>query len=471
MYLVLCFIICFFPLLYGMPKTTNRFDLPVTAVEIPTKARISQQAASVTVHYLNYRYGSPNRIYELHKLKKAYTEVILNKGHKYYLEFEVKNQESASNVTATCTAKVLFHKKKNPGTALKCNLKDQMKDSFEKDNRFYINMQEQKYLMVGYNIPDNFGFVDPKMTPIWLLAKVSASYIIWKKSTDVMNYNMVQIQKVNQLRKTDTFLQFVYIILLHELPTQGILTCSMWVMWHPKQPLIVKYFCSTPPSESFPEESRLKRFEGLGSERSKKSRSERSEELGLERSEGSGSERSEGSGSERSEGSGSERSEGSGSERSEGSGSERSEGSGSERSEGSGSERSKGSGSERSKGSGSERSKGSGSERSKGSGSERSKGSGSERSKGSGSERSKGSGFERSEGSGFERSEGSGFERSEGSGFERSEGSGFKRSKGSGFKRSKGSGLERFEGSGSERVEESESERFEGSAMEGLLMN
>ncbi|XP_072330599.1 latexin [Scyliorhinus torazame] len=379
MYLFLCSIVCFLPLLYGMPKIiTNRLDLPVTAVEMSTKAHISQQAASVAVHYLNYRYGSPNRIYELHKLKKAYTEMILNIGHKYYLEFEVKNQENPSNVITICTANVFFHKKKNPGTALKCNLKDEMKDSFEKDNRLYLNLQEQKYPLVGYNIPDNFGFVDPKMMPIWLLAKVSASYIIWKKSTEVMKYNMVQIQKVNQLRRPDTFLQFVYIILLHELPTQDILTCSMWVLWHPKHPPTVKYFCSTPPYESFPEESRLERFGRSGPEQSEGSGSDRSEGSGSERSEGSGLERSEGSEAERSEGSGSERSGGSGSERSGGSGSERSGGSGSERSEWSGSDRSEWSEAERSEGSGAERSEGSGSERFEKSGSKGFEGSGSE---------------------------------------------------------------------------------------------
>ncbi|XP_078419879.1 latexin isoform X2 [Cetorhinus maximus] len=379
------------------------------------EARIAQQAASVAVHYLNYRYGSPNRVYELHELKKAYTEVILNIVHKYHLEFEVKNQESSSNVIAICTANVIFHKKKDPDTALKCNLKDDMKDTFEKDNRFYLNLQKQKYPMVGYNIPDNFGFVDPKMMPIWLLAKVSASYIIWKKSTEVTKYNMVRIQKVNQLIRTDTFLQFIYTILLHELPTQETVTCSMWVMWHPKQSLTVKYFCLSSPSESFPKESRLERFEGSGSERF----------------EGSGSERFEGSGSERFERSALERFERSASERFEGSASERFEGSASERFEGPGSERFEG----------------------------------------SRSERFEESGLERFEGSGSERFEGSGSERFEESGLERFKGSGSERFEGSGLERFEESGSERFEGSGSERFEGTESERFEGSAMDGFLMN
>ncbi|XP_067851494.1 latexin [Heptranchias perlo] len=411
MYSVLCFIVCFLPLLYGMPKTTNRLDLPVTAVEIPKAARLAQQATSVAVHYLNYHRGSPNTVYGLHKLKKVYIEVISNIGHKYHLEFEVKNDVGTSNVTGICIANVLFHnKKQNPDTALKCKLKDLKKDSFKKDNKFYLNLKKQKDPVVGYNIPDNFGFVDHKMMPIWHLAKVSASSIIWEKSTEVMRYNVVRIQKVNQWIRTDRFLQFTYTVLFHELPTQEIITCTMWVTWHPKQPLTVKYFCLSSPSESFSKESEFGRLEGSGSERMEGSGSERMEGSGSERMEGSGSERMEGSGSERMEGSGSERMEGSGSERMEGSGSERMEGSGSERMEGSGSERMEGSGSERMEGSGSERMEGSGSERMEGSGSERMEGSGSERMEGSGSERMEGSGSERMEGSGSERLEGSAME-------------------------------------------------------------
>ncbi|XP_048397750.1 latexin [Stegostoma tigrinum] len=350
MYLVLSFIIGVLPSLYGMPKITNHFNLPITALEIPAETRLAQQAASVAIHYLNYRHGSPTRVYELHKLKKAYIETILNMGHKYHLKFEVKYQESSSNVTANCAANVLFHKKMNSDTALKCNLKD-MKGSFEKDYKFYFNFQNLKHPVVGSNIPDNYGFINPNMMPIWLLAKVSASYIIWEKSTEVMKYNMVQIQKVNQQIRRDKFLQFIYTILLHELPTQETVTCSMWVKWHPKRSVTVKYFCLPPLSENYFITLESERFEASGLEGFEGSGLKRPEELGLGRFEGSGSGRFEGSGSGRFEGSGSGRFEGSGSGRFEGSGSERFEGSGSERFEGSGSERFEGSGSERFEGS------------------------------------------------------------------------------------------------------------------------
>ncbi|GCC36292.1 hypothetical protein chiPu_0014785 [Chiloscyllium punctatum] len=433
MYLALSFVICFLPSLYGMPKITNHFNLPITAREIPAEARLAQQAASVAVHYLNYHHGSPTRVYELHKVKKAYIEVILNTGHKYHLEFEVKNQEGPSHVTINCAANVLFQKKKNSNTALKCNMKDDMKGSFEKDNKLYLNLQ-QKHLVVGYSIPDNYGFIHPDMMPIWLLAKVSASYIIWKKSTEVMKYNMVQIQKVNQQIRKDKFLRFIYTILLHELPTQETVTCFMWVKWHPKKSMTVKYFCLPSLSESSFNALESERFEGSG----------------LERFEGSGLERFEGSGLERFEGSGLERFEGSGLERFEGSGLERFEGSGLERFEGSGLERTEGLGLERFEGSGLERTEGSGLERFEGSGLERTEESGLQRFKGLGLER-----LERTEGSGPEKFEGSGPERFEGSGLERFE----------------GSGLERTKGLGSEKFEKSGSERIEGSAMEGLLIN
>uniref|UniRef100_UPI00398F49BD latexin n=1 Tax=Pristiophorus japonicus TaxID=55135 RepID=UPI00398F49BD len=303
MYSTVCFVVCFLPLLYGMPKT-NRLDLPVTAVEIPTEARLARQAASVAVHYLNYRHGSPNRVYGLHKLKKVSTEVISNIGHKYHLEFEVKNEESSSNDTGICTANVLFHnKKKNAHTTLKCHLKD-LKDSFKKDNTFYLNLKKQKNPVVGYNIPDNFGFVDPKMMLIWHLAKVSASYIMWEKSTEVMKYDLARIQKFNQWIKAGKFLHFTYIVLLHELPTQEIITCHMRVMWHPKQSLPVKYFCLPSSWESFSKESGSGRVEGSGFGRIEGSGFGRLDGSGFGRFEGSGFGRFEESGFGRFEGSG-----------------------------------------------------------------------------------------------------------------------------------------------------------------------
>ncbi|XP_078266978.1 latexin [Rhinoraja longicauda] len=255
MYSVLCLVSCFLSLLNGISQGNN-LAIPDINTEIPTNARAAQQAASVAMHYLNYHHGSPHKVYQLLKLKKASLETMVNEGHKYHLEFEVNN-ETSSNVAEFCTAKVLFYKKSIPDTVLKCNLKDS--DGFTKDNEFYLNLRKRMDPVVGNNIPDNFGFIAPEMRPIWKLARVSASYIMWQKSTEVLKYNMAQIREVNQQIGTDTFLQFTYIVLLHEIPSQEIITCNMSVKWQPKQSPNVKYTCLPPATES-----EFGRREGMG---------------------------------------------------------------------------------------------------------------------------------------------------------------------------------------------------------------
>lgn len=242
----------------------NNLEIPDINMKLRTEARAARQAASVAIHYLNYHHGSPHNVFQLHQLKKASLQIMVNEGHKYHLKFEVRNGRF-SNVTKFCTAKVLFYMKSVPDTVLKCNFKDS--DGFKEDYEFYLNLRKRMDPVIGYNIPDNFGFIAPETRPIWQLAIVSASYIMWQKSTEVMKYNLAQIREVHQQIRTDEFLQFTYIVLLHEIPSQEIITCNMWVMWQPKQPPNVKYTCLPSPTESFSEESEFGMPEGMGSQR------------------------------------------------------------------------------------------------------------------------------------------------------------------------------------------------------------
>ncbi|XP_072110701.1 latexin [Mobula birostris] len=262
MYSIRGLVICVLLSLNGLSKSNN-LEIPGTNTEIPVGTRAAHQAVSVAIHYLNYHHGSPYQHYQLHKLKEVHREATFNLGNKYHLEFEVKN-ENSSNVTEICAAYVSSYKKNIPDVSLQCDLRHLKNDSFKKDNEFYFNLRNRKDPVVGYNIPDNFGFINPEMMPIWHLAKVSASYIMWHKSTETKRYNMVQIQKVNQWIRTVKFLEFTYTVLLHEIPTQEIITCNMWVMWKPKYSPLVKYTCLPSPSESTSEESELGRTESPG---------------------------------------------------------------------------------------------------------------------------------------------------------------------------------------------------------------
>ncbi|XP_059803393.1 latexin isoform X1 [Hypanus sabinus] len=262
MYSIRGLVICVLLSLNGLSKS-NDLEIPGTNTEISVGNRLAHQAASVAIHYLNYRHGSPYRLYQLHKLKEVHREGIFNLGNKYHLEFEVKN-ESSSNVTETCVAHVSFYKKNTPDVSLQCDLRDLKNDSLKKENEFFFNLRNKEDPVIGGNIPDNFGFISPEMMPIWQLSKVSASYIMWQKSTEIKRYNMLQIRKINQWIKTDKFLQFTYTVLLHEIPTQEIIICNMWVMWKPEHSPMVKYTCLPSPSKSSSEESELGRTESPG---------------------------------------------------------------------------------------------------------------------------------------------------------------------------------------------------------------
>ncbi|NXJ63396.1 OCX32 protein, partial [Rostratula benghalensis] len=165
--------------------------------------------------------------------------------HKYYLQFTTKDYKSGENA-GSCLATVLYTKTKSaPVVNIKCmNIKDQ-KQIEEEDNRLYQKLRHQTKPITGNNIPDSYGNIEPALEPVWALAVTGSSYIMWEKSTENLGYFMAQVQSVKQWIRKDDFTEFDYTVLLHEIPTQEIISCHMRLTWLPGHPLKVKYFCAS----------------------------------------------------------------------------------------------------------------------------------------------------------------------------------------------------------------------------------
>ncbi|NWU91601.1 OCX32 protein, partial [Upupa epops] len=175
-------------------------------------------------------------------------------GHKYYVQFTTEDYQSGEDA-GSCLAMVLYPKTKVPPlVTIKCSDVKEPKQIQEEDNRLYQKLRHQTKPISGSNIPDSHGNIEPDMEPVWALAVAGSSYIMWEKSTENLSYFMAQVKSARQWIRKDEFIEFDYTVLLHELPTQEIISCHMRLTWLPAHPVKVKYFC-TPQNQGLEEGS------------------------------------------------------------------------------------------------------------------------------------------------------------------------------------------------------------------------
>nr|XP_033815379.1 retinoic acid receptor responder protein 1 [Geotrypetes seraphini] len=239
-------------------------SLPISTRELVPSDRSAQQAARVTVHYLNYGFGSPHKLLVLGEVKQATRKDIPGIGHRYSVQFTTKDFQSNEKV-GICFSSVFFQMKKpRPIINLNCTNSKIRKQEREDDYNFYKDMKQRTEPVMGKDIPDSKGYVHPDFVPLWHLAIAGSSYVMWEKSEEHLRYNMAQIKSVKQRIRKDDLLDFDYNVLLHEIPTQEMVPCHVRILWHPEQPMKVKYYCS--PMPHFEEEgSGTEANEGSGS--------------------------------------------------------------------------------------------------------------------------------------------------------------------------------------------------------------
>uniref|UniRef100_A0A8C8AAR1 Retinoic acid receptor responder 1 n=1 Tax=Otus sunia TaxID=257818 RepID=A0A8C8AAR1_9STRI len=144
----------------------------------------------------------------------------------------------------SCLATVLYRRtKSSPVVNIKCMHTKDQKQVQEEDNRLYQKIRHQTKPIIGNNIPDSYGHIEPALEPAWALAVTGSSYMMWEKSTESLGYFLAQVKSVKQW--VNDFIEFDYTVLLHEVPTQEIISCHMRLTWLPGHPLKVKYFCAS----------------------------------------------------------------------------------------------------------------------------------------------------------------------------------------------------------------------------------
>ncbi|NWI50389.1 LXN protein, partial [Calyptomena viridis] len=141
-------------------------------------------------------------------------------GHKYYLELELEDVLDKES-TVNCAAEVLYHLgSKNIAPDVQFTLERELKSTEEADNMFYSQIRSLEKELVAQNIPDSHGHVPPELEPIRRLAWAASGYVIWQNSTESTHFHLAQIKHVKQVKRTDAFLQFDYVVLLHEMVSQ-----------------------------------------------------------------------------------------------------------------------------------------------------------------------------------------------------------------------------------------------------------
>uniref|UniRef100_A0A8D0KUU6 Retinoic acid receptor responder 1 n=1 Tax=Strix occidentalis caurina TaxID=311401 RepID=A0A8D0KUU6_STROC len=219
--------------------------------ELNPSGRLAAGAARVALHYLNFQAGSPGALKELGQVRKATLKVGGSRRGR-------TGRGSGENA-GSCLATVLYRRTKFPPVVnIKCMHTKDQKQIQEEDNRLYQKIRQKRsvnynfsaeqpeliiFLLLSFPLADSYGHIEPALEPAWALAVAGSSYIMWEKSTESLGYFLAQVKSVKQW--VNDFIEFDYTVLLHEIPTQEIISCHMRLTWLPGHPLKVKYFCAS----------------------------------------------------------------------------------------------------------------------------------------------------------------------------------------------------------------------------------
>ncbi|NWX84351.1 LXN protein, partial [Nothoprocta pentlandii] len=192
------------------------------------------RAAALATACLSYSRGGPGRALALRAVTAASAQDIDNVGRKYHLKLVLEDILDKDNIV-NCTAEVLYHLgNTNAAPDVHFEIEGELKSTDEQDNTFYNRIRSLKEELVAQDIPDSHGNVPPEMEPIRALAQAAAGYVVWQNSTEDTQYHLAQIKHVRQVKRSDDYLEFDYMVLLHEFVSQEIIPWQMTVLWHPQ---------------------------------------------------------------------------------------------------------------------------------------------------------------------------------------------------------------------------------------------
>uniref|UniRef100_A0A8C5PKU0 Retinoic acid receptor responder 1 n=1 Tax=Leptobrachium leishanense TaxID=445787 RepID=A0A8C5PKU0_9ANUR len=216
--------------------------------ELPTSHRSARHPALLAVQYFNYQAGSPSSLLSLHQVIKAKVKSVPEIGKKYYVDFTAKSLKNPEEVSL-CSASVFFHLE-NPRPAIKVDCPANTIQALDDDYNFYKKIKQRSTPLNGQEIPDGHGYVAPDLVPVWNLAELASSYVMWDKSTEDLEYSLQQIKNFKQVMRKDDLIAFDYDVLLHEIPYQEMVFCHIHVVWIPGKLPKVEYHCSHDSDEN-----------------------------------------------------------------------------------------------------------------------------------------------------------------------------------------------------------------------------
>ncbi|XP_012580238.1 PREDICTED: retinoic acid receptor responder protein 1 [Condylura cristata] len=198
------------------------------------------------LHFFNFRASSPSALRMLTAVHEGSVWVNPKNDCKVDLVFTTEryNPEDGEERVGKCSAQVFFRNEKpRPAVNVTCTRFIDKKRRQMEDYQLYKQMKQLKSPLDTVSIPDSHGYIDPNLRPIWNLAFLGSSYVMWDRTTQLSHYSMAQISRVKQWSTSNDAVDFDYNVLLHEFSTQEIIPCRIHLVWYPGKPLKVKYHC------------------------------------------------------------------------------------------------------------------------------------------------------------------------------------------------------------------------------------
>nr|XP_020647457.1 latexin [Pogona vitticeps] len=178
---------------------------------------------------------SPSKRFGVREVRQASREAVPGVGHIYRLKFSMEEiLQKGSPVN--CTAEILYHHG-DPHVAPEVHYTVEGEfgtNTEQADNKFYSRIKNLSEPLEAQNIPDSYGNVSAEMEPVRCLAWVACSYVMWQNSTEETWLKMAQVESVKQVKRNDDYLEFLFVVLIHDFVSQEIIPWHMQVLWHPQ---------------------------------------------------------------------------------------------------------------------------------------------------------------------------------------------------------------------------------------------
>ncbi|XP_037697814.1 retinoic acid receptor responder protein 1 [Choloepus didactylus] len=228
------------------PAESGGFEVPGWRQDTQPPRSLLQQAARAALHFINFRAGSPSALRVLTAVQEGRASIRSKEGCRVDLVFTTEryNPEEGEGHLGKCSARVFFkNQKPRPAINVTCSRLIEKKKREQEDYLLYKQMKKLKNPLDVVSLPDSYGHIDPSLRPMWDLAFLGSSYVMWEKTTQFLYYYMIQLHSVKQWKINDDAIDFDYTVLLHEFSTQEIIPCRIHLVWYPGKRLKVKYHC------------------------------------------------------------------------------------------------------------------------------------------------------------------------------------------------------------------------------------